>query len=200
MKTWIQMCAVIILASQVSACGGGGDAAPTAPGTTAEVNIPAQPSVELATTAQVKALTEAYNAAQALWANTAPANYHYNFKAGGSGGKFDSYVPVTIWVRDGKMSQVTSGVQVLRVEDYQYASIEQLFAMVANTLGKGAVVSQASVSGGSIYYTVSEPQGKTQNSMEFDPLLGFPKTATSSRLGCCDDAWKMQVTEFTIDQ
>lgn len=196
MKTWIQVCAVITLVSQISACGGGSGTGPNA-----DTNTPVQtaPSLEQATPAQVKALVDTYNAAQTLWANTAPANYHYNFKAGGSGGKFDSYSPVTIWVRDGKMSQVTSGLQVLPVEDYQYASIEQLFAMIANKLGKGAVVTKGSANGSAIYFTVSEPQGQTHNSMEFDPLLGFPKTAKVSSESCCDQAWQMQVTDLTID-
>lgn len=203
MKTWIQVCAVIMLAGQMSACGGGNGTGPGADANTSVQTAPSAqltaPSVEQASSAQVKALTETYNAALNLWANTAPANYHYNFKAGGAGGKFDSYSPVTIWVRDGVISQVTSGIEVLRVEDYQYASMEQLFAGVANALGKGVAVVKGTANGSSVSFTLSEPQGQTQYFMEFDPLLGFPKTATVTSLACCDGAWKMQVTDLTID-
>ncbi|HNG61992.1 MAG TPA: DUF6174 domain-containing protein, partial [Cellvibrionaceae bacterium] len=89
-----------------------------------------------------------------------------------------AYSPVTIWVRDGKISQVISGVQVLRVEDYQQASIEQIFARIA--------------------YTLSHSPAQTQFFMEFDPLLGFPsqfKATSSSYAG----GTQLVVTDLTID-
>lgn len=170
MKTWIHMCAVLILASQMTGCGGGDS---TAAPSTSETPVQTAPTAE-----QSRALADTFNAAQALWANTAPANYHYSYKEGGQGSKFDAYSPVTIWVREGKISQVISGVQVLKAEEYQYASIEQIFARMV--------------------YTISHSATGTQFFMEFDPLLGFPssfKVAPS----CCGAATQLSVTDLTID-
>jgi|GEM_PF-6208580 len=180
MKTWIHVCAVLVLASQMVACGGGASsAAPSAttaaPSATAAANTSPQSAP---TAAQARALADTFNAAQTLWANTAPANYHYSYKEGGLGYKFDAYSPVTIWVREGKISQVISGIQVLRVEDYPQASIEQIFARMA--------------------YTLSHSPAETQFFMEFDPLLGFPSQfkVTAS---CCGSGTQLVVTDLIID-
>lgn len=182
MKTWIQVCAVIMLAGQMSACGGGNGTGPGADANTSVQTAPSAqltaPSVEQASPAQVKAITETYNAALNLWANTAPANYHYSYKEGGQGYKFDAYSPVTIWVREGKISQVISGVQVLSAEDYQHASIEQIFARMV--------------------YTISHSATGTQFFMEFDPLLGFPSSFKVTP-SCCGAATQLLVTDLTID-
>jgi Family of unknown function (DUF6174) len=176
MKTWVQLIGVFMLCCQMAACGGGDSKA------AATAEMPVQEPVSntaLLTPAQLKALTDAFNEAQTLWTNTAPANYHYSYKSGGAGYKFDTYSPIEIWVRNGQISQVISGVQVLDAQDYVYASIEQIFANLA--------------------YSMSQSQPDTQFNVEYDPLLGFPTVIKSTTRSCCDQAWQLIVTDLHID-
>jgi hypothetical protein len=171
MKNRVQLIGVLMICGQLAACGGGSDTILGAPSDTGSVpNLP--------TVAQVKMLSDSFTAAQALWANTSPANYHYNYKEGGVGYKFDAYSPVTIWVRGGKISQVTLGVQVLKVEDYQQAGIEQLFIRLA--------------------YTLSHSQPDTHFFAEYDPLLGFPSQFKVTP--CCAGGTQWLVSDLEIDQ
>jgi Family of unknown function (DUF6174) len=175
MKTWVQLVGILILCGQISACGGGDSKG-------AATDIPVtEPVVSPAvvTPAQAQELTDAFNDAQTLWTNTAPVNYHYRYKSGGAGYKFDAYTPIEIWVRNGQISQVLSGVQVLDAEDYAYASIEQIFASLA--------------------YSMSHRQADTHIQVEYDPLLGFPTIIKSTTYSCCDQAWHLLVTDFQID-
>jgi Family of unknown function (DUF6174) len=175
MKYCAQLIGVLMICGQLAACGGGAD--PTGESlfvpdtTTSAPNLP--------TAAQSKALTDAFAAAQTLWTNTTPLNYHYNYKEGGVGYKFDAYSPVTIWVRGGLISQVTLGVQVLNVDDYPQASIEQIFIRMS--------------------YTMSHSQPDTHFFAEYDPVLGFP-TQFRVTPNCCATATQLLVSDLQIDQ
>ncbi|MEY4588432.1 MAG: hypothetical protein RL497_508 [Pseudomonadota bacterium] len=170
MSNWAKFIGVFIICCQMAACGGGASSTDT-PASDTSVNT--KPSL-----AEVTALTEAFNSAQALWANTAPANYHYTYKEGPVGYKFDAYSPVTIWVQSGKIAQVTSGIQVLKTEDYTHASIEQLFIRLS--------------------YTMSHSPADTNFHAEYDPLLGFP-TQFKVTPGCCAAGTQLLVTDLQID-
>ncbi|HRH78475.1 MAG TPA: DUF6174 domain-containing protein [Cellvibrionaceae bacterium] len=206
MKTWIHMCAVLILASQMTGCGGG-NAKSAAQSNTPEQSSPraeqiaaAQPDAPTAPGEEFTqdALLDTFNAAQTLWALNAPANYHYNFKAGG-GLKFSFSQPVTIWVRGGKMSRISQGGADVPVDTYSFASIEQLYASMAYTLAKIENLDKGAADGDSMNFTLSGPNGQSEHYfMQFDPLLGFP-VASESVGGCCDNGSRMEITEFTID-
>ncbi|HEY6529238.1 MAG TPA: DUF6174 domain-containing protein [Cellvibrionaceae bacterium] len=177
MKNWIQSFALLIFCSQMAGCGGGDSK--SAASIAGDNNVAASNSPKaLPADAEAKALTESFINAQALWANTAPTNYHYSFKEGGFGYKFDAYNPVTIWVREGKISQVISGIQVLNSEDYQQASIEQIFTRLAYTLGHSPA--------------------DTHFHVEYDALLGFP-TLFKATPGCCAQGMQLIVTDLHID-
>lgn len=175
MKTWVQLVGVLILCCQMAACGGGDSkGAATSEMPTAEpVVIPTS-----ITPAEAKVLTDEFNEAQALWANAAPANYHYTYKEGAVGYKYDAYSPVTIWVRNGKISQVISGLQVLNSDDYAYASMEQVFSRLA--------------------YTLSHSPADTRFFVEYDALLGFP-TQFKSTPSCCAQGMQLAITDLQID-
>ncbi|RYD88684.1 MAG: hypothetical protein EOP50_18715 [Sphingobacteriales bacterium] len=81
-------------------------------------------------------------------------------------------------MREGKISQVISGIQVLNNEDYQHASIEQIFTRVA--------------------YTLSHSPVGTHFHVEYDALLGFP-TLFKATPSCCGQGVQLIVTDLQID-
>ena len=175
MKIWVQLVGVLFICSQMAACGGGDSKG------AATSEMPAAEPVTTAasiTPAQAKALADEFNEAQTLWTNTAPVNYHYTYKEGSVGYKYDAYSPVTIWVRNSKISQVISGVQVLNSDDYAYASIEQIFSRLA--------------------YTLSHSQTDTHFFVEYDALLGFPAQFKSTP-SCCAQGMQLAITDLQID-
>lgn len=167
-----QLSFIVVVCCHLAACGGGDSKNSGAANGNSEDS---QPKI---TAAEAKIVADDFNEAQVLWANTAPANYHYTYKEGAQGSKFDSYSPVVISVRDGKISQVLSGVTLLDPQDYKHASIEQIFSRIAYTVAHSAA--------GTVFFA------------EYDPLLGFPALFKSTP-SCCGPAMHLEIGEFHID-
>lgn len=166
-----QLSFVVVVCCHLAACGGGDSKnSGTANGNT-ETSPPK-------TSAAAELVVDEFNEAQVLWANTAPSNYHYTYKEGAQGYKFDSYSPLVITVRDGKISQVLSGVTLLDPKDYKHASIEQIFSRIA--------------------YTVAHSNAGTVFFAEYDPLLGYPSVFKTTS-GCCDSSMQLEISDFQID-